>query len=217
VITLAHLYDAYRGAAVLPPRPVAITFDDGYEDTGSAAVPILHEFGYPATLFVVAGYVGDANVWDASFGPPATRLLGWDGLRALVRSGWDIAAHSATHARLPGLGAAELARETCWSRASIENELCRPVRWFAYPHGDHDARVRHSTRQAGYHAAFTFEGGLAHASDDLFLLSRIPVNEADGVAGFACKLALGDDWWTAVKRRVPQPVKSAVGRAAPSL
>jgi GT2 family glycosyltransferase/peptidoglycan/xylan/chitin deacetylase (PgdA/CDA1 family) len=210
VISLAALYDAYRGAAPLPARPVVITFDDGYDDTGRVAAPILREFGYPATLFAVADRVGDWNTWDARFGPPAARLLDWDGLRELAATGWEIGGHSATHASLPDLPAHEVVREVGVSRAHLEQHLGAPVRWFAYPHGDHDRGVRQVTRDAGYLAAFTFDGGHAGACDDLMMLPRIPVGEADGVAGLAVKLATGDDWWTAVKRRVPRTVKQAV-------
>jgi len=209
VVSLAQLYDAYRGGAPLPPRPVAITFDDGYEETATIAAPILHEFGYQATLFVVADRVGGCNDWDAVYSLPPARLLDWDRLRSLLSAGMEIGGHSATHARLTQLSGADLAREVNASRAEIERRISQPVHWLAYPYGEHDSRVRAASREAGYIGAFTFEGGLAAACDDLFQLPRIPVGEADGVLGLACKLALGEDWWTAIKRRTPAPLKAA--------
>src|SRR5207244_2289516 len=64
LVSLSDVFDAYRGASTLPPRPVALTFDDGYADTAGTAAPILSEFGYAATLFVVAERVGGWNTWD---------------------------------------------------------------------------------------------------------------------------------------------------------
>jgi peptidoglycan/xylan/chitin deacetylase (PgdA/CDA1 family)/glycosyltransferase involved in cell wall biosynthesis len=213
VVSLHDLYAAYRGAAPLPRRAVAITFDDGYEETATAAAPILREFGYPATVFVVSDRVGGQNDWDAGVGPPAARLLDWEQLRELAAAGMEIGGHSATHARLPGLPDADLAREVGACRAELERRLSAPVRWFAYPHGEHDDRVRRAAREAGYLAGLTFDGGLAAAGDDLFALRRIPVGESDGVVGFAGKLTLGEDPWTALKRRTPAPLKGAVRKS----
>src|SRR5207253_3729122 len=136
----------------------------------------------------------------ADRGPPAAPLLEWDDIRQLHGAGWEIGGHSATHRRLPGLSTAELDYEVRASRRTIERQLERPIRWFAYPFGDHDMGVRQATRGAGYDLAFTFEGGLAGACDDVMLMPRIPVSESDGVFGLAAKIATGDDAWTALKR-----------------
>jgi peptidoglycan/xylan/chitin deacetylase (PgdA/CDA1 family)/GT2 family glycosyltransferase len=218
VVSLSDVYDAYRGGSVLPRKPVAITFDDGYEDTGTVAAPILREFGYPATVFVVGKRVGGCNQWDADLSPTPTRLMDWQLLCGLASQGVEIGGHSATHAHLPDLSDARLAGELRDSRSEIEREMARTVRWLAYPYGDHDERVRAASRDAGYLAAFTFDGGLAGACDDIFQLPRIPVGESDGVVGLASKLALGEDWWTAMKRRAPTRLKTAgrklLGRTA---
>jgi hypothetical protein len=53
---VVSLYDvdlALRWGAPLPPRPVVLTFDDGYRDAFSEAFPVLEEFGYTATFFVI--------------------------------------------------------------------------------------------------------------------------------------------------------------------
>lgn len=48
----------------MPPRAVCITFDDGYRSTHDAALPILREFGFPATVFVTTGCVGAGSMWN---------------------------------------------------------------------------------------------------------------------------------------------------------
>lgn len=48
----------------LPPRAVCITFDDGYRSVHDLALPLLRQFGLPATVFVTSGYVGEANMWN---------------------------------------------------------------------------------------------------------------------------------------------------------
>jgi len=55
-----RLLDAGR----LPPRAVCITFDDGYRSVHDLALPVLKEFGLPATVFVTSGYLGEHRMWN---------------------------------------------------------------------------------------------------------------------------------------------------------
>jgi peptidoglycan/xylan/chitin deacetylase (PgdA/CDA1 family) len=48
----------------MPPRAVCITFDDGYRSIHDLAMPILKEFGLPATVFVASGYITDNATWS---------------------------------------------------------------------------------------------------------------------------------------------------------
>jgi peptidoglycan/xylan/chitin deacetylase (PgdA/CDA1 family) len=49
----------------MPPRAVAITFDDGYRSTHDLALPILQEFQLPATVFVATGHIEDeGSMWN---------------------------------------------------------------------------------------------------------------------------------------------------------
>ncbi len=66
VIDLQTL-DAYVcGGQALPPRPLLITFDDGYRDNYTYAYPILRERGLPAVIFVAVGHVDEPHLpwWD---------------------------------------------------------------------------------------------------------------------------------------------------------
>jgi peptidoglycan/xylan/chitin deacetylase (PgdA/CDA1 family) len=56
-ISLQELIKA-RSDRELPPRPVCITFDDGYADNLYAAKPVLESFRVPGTVFVTPGYIG---------------------------------------------------------------------------------------------------------------------------------------------------------------
>jgi peptidoglycan/xylan/chitin deacetylase (PgdA/CDA1 family) len=48
----------------LPPRPLCITFDDGYADNCNVALPVLRRFGVPATFFVATGYLDGGRMWN---------------------------------------------------------------------------------------------------------------------------------------------------------
>jgi peptidoglycan/xylan/chitin deacetylase (PgdA/CDA1 family) len=57
-IRFADLLASFDGQAELPPRPVIVTFDDGYADNHTHAFPILRQLGVPATIFLSTGYIG---------------------------------------------------------------------------------------------------------------------------------------------------------------
>jgi peptidoglycan/xylan/chitin deacetylase (PgdA/CDA1 family) len=137
---------------------VAITFDDGFENFAEEAWPALREHEAPATVFVATDWVGRTNGWDAADPRiPDLPLMGWETLRALAAEGIEIGSHSRTHRRLPALSDDELARELAGARATIASEVGREPAAFAYPYGDHDARVARAVGAAGHSAAVTTE------------------------------------------------------------
>lgn len=66
----------------MPPRAVCITFDDGYRSTHDLALPILREFGFPATVFVTTGHIDNGSMWN-------DRIL--DALRSMPAGPLDLA------------------------------------------------------------------------------------------------------------------------------
>lgn len=48
----------------LPPRAVCITFDDGYADNFTNALPILKRFGLSATFFIANGFLNGGRMWN---------------------------------------------------------------------------------------------------------------------------------------------------------
>ncbi len=62
-VSLQDLVNA-KSDRELPPRPVCITFDDGYADNLYAAKPVLEAYRVPATVFITPGYLGvPENLW----------------------------------------------------------------------------------------------------------------------------------------------------------
>ena len=111
VVPLAEVFDTLRSGRDMPPRTVAITFDDCYRDNLFAA-RVLAEHGLPAAFFVPTAYVGTDRSfpWDCHL-PPMPNL-GWDDVREMVRLGHEIGSHTVNH---PNLGTApcEEARKNC--------------------------------------------------------------------------------------------------------
>src|SRR5215210_3605737 len=115
---------------------VALTFDDGYEDFLSAALPTLERMGFSATVFVVAGKLGKGNDWEHRGGPrPLLKLLRAEGVREASERGMEVGSHSMTHPRLSGLDTEMLVYELRASRQALSEIVGAPVEGLCYPYG----------------------------------------------------------------------------------
>lgn len=180
-------YLAYRrGEAGLPPRPVILTFDDGYLDTYEAAFPVLERERVPATVFLVSSLIGGTNAWDPD--EPQVPLLGIRHIREMQRAGIDFQSHTRTHARLTTLAPPAARRELGESRAELEQVLGAPVRVVAYPWGAHDANVARFTEEAGYEAGVIVRRRTNFAHTPPFALRRISVGRETSLARLAWDL-----------------------------
>ena len=172
-ITLRELLDAWEAGTPLPPRPVVLTFDDGFRSVLEVAAPILEQAGYRATVFAVAGYCGRRNAWPGQ-GPgiPALPLLSPAELRSLVALGFEVGAHGVRHARLDRLSVTEAEREIAESGRFLADALGREVTVFAYPYGRTTPVVRRLAA-AYYRAACTDELRVASSGHDRHALGRL--------------------------------------------
>ncbi|MEU8268703.1 polysaccharide deacetylase family protein [Sphaerisporangium sp. NPDC049002] len=171
---VASLYGT--GGAPAPERPVVVTFDDGYADFHSEALPVLEQLGFPATVFLTSGWVSDAG-GDAA-GRPLDRMLCWSQAREAVSCGIEIAGHSHSHPQLDQLSDAALRQELRRNKALLEDKVGRPVATMAYPYGYSSARVRREVRKAGYWAACAVANTLAADSGDVMALPRLTVGRS---------------------------------------
>ena len=144
-------------------RLLHVTFDDAFRSIENA-VPILERLELPATVFVctdLASSGRELQVTELQRVEQVDELatLDWSALRTIAHDGLiGVGSHTRSHAHLTSLVADDLQRELADSKAAIESELGRPCPFFAYPYGEHDARVREAVRGAGYSAAFAAPG-----------------------------------------------------------
>ena len=176
-ISQAALFRALFEGAPLPPRPVVLTFDDGYVDDAVTIAPILRRHHWPATLAVIVGRAG------------ATAFLTWPQIVALDRQGMDIASHSMDHVELAGAGSADLTRQLVDSRRMLAAHLGHPVYWFVYPAGSYDATAEAAARDAGYLLAYTTDAGSTISSASPMAEPRVRVHGADSVEAFAAAVS----------------------------
>jgi len=161
---------------------VGITFDDGYASVLDAALPVLNQHGFGATVFVISDRIGGRNDWDKGTDWP---LLSAAAVRELASAGIEIGSHSASHVRLAGLEPDELARQVRQSRADLAALLGRAVAGFAYPYGVVDAAARQAVDDAGYSYACAVQAPL-HALGYL-TMPRIYAGPRDTAARMTAK------------------------------
>ncbi|MFF5155675.1 polysaccharide deacetylase family protein [Streptomyces sp. NPDC000348] len=136
---------------------VGLTFDDGYTDFLTGALPLLRRFRCGATLFVLPGRLGGDNAWDPL--GPRKPLLTADGIRRAADGGVEIGSHGLTHVDLTRADDATLTAEVAESRALLAELTGAPVDGFCYPYGTVDARAVEAVRKAGYTYACAIDPG----------------------------------------------------------
>lgn len=169
-VTLDAVLRYWLHAVALPPKPIVLTFDDGYPGDWRYALPILRAHHWPGVLNLQIGNLVPLRV------------------RQLLAAGWEVASHTFTHPDLTTVGAAQLKHEVLDARFWIERVFHVPVDVFCYPAGRYDAAVLAEVRRAGYVAALTENAGLASPKQGLLTLDRLRVSSATGPAALAAML-----------------------------
>jgi peptidoglycan/xylan/chitin deacetylase (PgdA/CDA1 family) len=186
-MTVSGYAATLRGLAPLPPRPVLITFDDGFADLVSAALPVLRRYGFTATAYVITSRVGAPRT--AGTDP----TLDWADMAELRAGGVEIGSHGHTHRALDCLHRHEVHRELALSKLVLEDKLREQVLSFAYPYGYGTRAVRREVCAAGYTSACGVKNALSHERDEIFDIARVLMQRDTGATGLDALLE-GRGW-----------------------
>ena len=163
-ITPDELYAGLNGEIELPPRPVLITFDDGYIDNYVNAFPILKKYGLHATIFIIPAFTGQYPGY-----------MTWDQLKEMEAGGITIQSHTLTHPKLEELPDDEIRNELLNSKNVLEENLGHPIEFVAYPTGTYNLHIAGIAQELGYKGAFTIKYGIVDRGSNLFALERVPI------------------------------------------
>lgn len=147
-VSIRELLAAQAKGSWKAARLVGLTFDDGYDDFIDYALPVLLSYGFTATVFMVAGRLGQDNAWDAE--GPRKPLMTAERLRIAVESGIEIGSHGLLHVSLSSASDQELQREIRLSRHLLQEVTSQPVEGFCYPFGHLNSRAVSAVQEAGY-------------------------------------------------------------------
>jgi peptidoglycan/xylan/chitin deacetylase (PgdA/CDA1 family) len=176
-------------------KTVVITFDDGYRDFYTDALPVLKQCGFGATLFLATDRIRNtpARIEGADY-------LTWSDVRELHSEGVHFGSHTVTHPDMRSLAPEQLEYELGRSKEVLEEHLGVSVESFSYPHGfpeedkDYTRYLQDVLCNCGYNHAVSTILGRASAKSNRFFLPRLPVNSLDDQAFFFAKLEGGYDW-----------------------
>jgi peptidoglycan/xylan/chitin deacetylase (PgdA/CDA1 family) len=163
-VTLDEVWAAWHRRGRLPPRPIVLSFDNGYHTQYTEALPILRR----------VGWVGVENLQLAGL-PLKQGGLSARQVRGLVSAGWELDTQGYSHADLVTLDPTSLQFQVATARARIRRAYGVRADWFCYPSGRYDNAVIDEVRAAGFIGATTVVAGWARPSDDPFTLPRLRV------------------------------------------
>lgn len=191
-----------RAGQPVQERTCVVTFDDGYETVYRDAFPILQEFGYTATVFLITGYCGKRNSWPGHVSPVGEQsLLTWMQIEEMARHGVEFGSHTATHPDLACVTRAEAEREMRESKQMIQDRLGRAVEAFAYPYGSYAPWTVDLAREHFIGSCSTILGK-AIVGDDPALLPRVDMYYLSSPRVMKLLDTRRMDWYLGVRRAI---------------
>lgn len=186
VLLLGEIVDRLKRGEELPDRCVALTVDDGYSTFLTGAMPLLEQYGFPATLFVNTDAVGGES------------YLNWAQLRQLQQQGIEIGNHSASH---PYFVSNEVKDPLRWYANSVADitkaqqlfsaQLDFEPQLFAYPYGEYSPQLEQLVEELGFKAAAAQQSGVITNNLSYYHLPRFPMGGPFAtLSGFKNKLAM---------------------------
>jgi len=178
VIDMEQYADFILNGAAVPDNAVLLTFDDGYENFYTHAFPVLKEFGYPATNFVIVNWIDN---------PVGLPKLTWDQMREMQQYGISFYSHThdshyygkvdeagrerpalTSRLYLEALGRTETEEEYAArvladlkaAETRLREELGNTYGVLAFPYGAHNNQVLQLAEQAGIRFTFTIKAGI---------------------------------------------------------
>lgn len=164
-VTLDDVTSALDGKTILPPNPVVLTFDDGYQSFYDNAYPLLKKYNMKGINFIITDVVGSGV------------YLTWNEIKTMDKSGLvSFGAHTKHHPFLTAISNILAKEEISGSKTELEKQLKKPIKWFAYPYGDYNKQIIDLVKTAGYTGAVTTVFGSLQTKDTLFIMPRVMVD-----------------------------------------
>lgn len=144
---------------------IVCTFDDGYKTLIANAAPILHKYGFSATVFICTSLIGKDNTWNYK-DSQLRHHLNLDDLMKLKKMDWEIASHGVTHRNLLKLSDKDLIRELSQSH-DILRGMVGYSSSYAYPYGAYNDFIKQCVGKFYHYAFAVLQGGTSFVADSL--------------------------------------------------
>lgn len=188
----------YQGLSIdqIPPylsgaksgKVVGISFDDGYLDNLTNALPILKKYNFSATSYLVSGLLGKSNDWTRNQNVQEAQLMDISQVKSWLRGGMNIGSHTHSHVHLGQLPSQKAYDEIRISKEILEDTFSIPVTDFCFPYGEYTSETLIFLKKSGYKTAVSTRRGRASQEDDLLCLPRVHMTKRTHTLLFLAKL-----------------------------
>lgn len=182
-ISLYEISEALLHGAYLPPKPIVLTFDDGHIDHYTNVFPILRDFSYTGTFFIITQFADNNQ----------PGYLNWNQIQEMADAGMSMQSHTKTHPDLRNRDHNFLVYQILGSIESLEHYTQNEITAFSYPAGRYDTAVLNLLDTTTIQTAVTTQFGMQHTTTDMLEMPRIRITNETGVAGLDYLLTPTDD------------------------
>ncbi|AQR94158.1 polysaccharide deacetylase family protein [Clostridium saccharoperbutylacetonicum] len=187
-LTNDQFYNIITKKASMPVKPILLTFDGATIDFYNNAYPILKQYGFNATEYVVTDQIGTS--WGSS--SDTIRIMNENQLKTVANNKIELENHSTTHGHIANLSTAELTKRVSGATTKLKTLTSKPVEYFAYPFGESSNNFVNVLKSLNVKMAFKVGGGMATDSSDLMNMPRIAIVNTDNITTFTKKITTGN-------------------------
>jgi len=188
----------------LTEKYCVITFDDGYKDNYSYALPILKQLNIPATIFLTVNNIGTKEpfYWDLknkTLFTESDQALSWDEIKEMKAAGMEFGSHTLSHYELPLLEEEEMIREAAESKKIIDDKLNQNTLSFCYPRGNYRDDLAGILKDCGYKIAVVTPY-IDKLVETNYTLKRVGIYTGDNMLKFKIKVSGLFSFWRKIRR-----------------
>jgi len=205
VVSLDEIISFIKEGKSLPKKPVAITFDDGYQNVYQNAYPLLKKYRLPATIFITTGYVQKKMPLNQI----QLRMLSWTEIKKMSNNNVTIGAHTITHPNLEQVDLETAKKEILESREEIEANIGKKVKYFSSPYGRENEEIANLVKSMGFTYAFgrLSSKGFIQGGVNRLILNRTEIDSSVAFWMFKVKLSKAVDWYQKFEQNSSKIVK----------
>jgi peptidoglycan/xylan/chitin deacetylase (PgdA/CDA1 family) len=166
-----------------------ITFDDGYKDNLTNALPILKEFNYTATSFIVCNKIGQYNEWDKNHEMYKKKtLMSIEDINQWLSSDCHIGSHTLNHVSIKNINFINQKNEIIESKIKLSKIFNKNINVFSYPYGKFDNSAIDLVKKNFDFAVTTLRSRFDTNKHSPYLIPRIPINSDTSLFKLAIKI-----------------------------